>query len=167
MSDLAPFDPERIIRVLAEHEVRYVLIGALAARLQGFPRVTAQADITPAQGTEDLERLAGALRDLDAKVHTENIPEGLEFDCTPVMLARGDSWSLSTSTGRLNLEFFPPGSVGYHDLARSALEYEVFGVHLKAQSLEDIIRSKEVSDRPQDRQDVIVMREMLRRQGES
>ncbi len=48
MPDSAPFDPERIVRVLAEHGVDYVLIGALAARLQGFPRLTADADITPA-----------------------------------------------------------------------------------------------------------------------
>jgi hypothetical protein len=44
---VAPLDPERIITTLARHDVRYVLIGAAAARLQGFPRMTADADITP------------------------------------------------------------------------------------------------------------------------
>jgi hypothetical protein len=39
-------------------------------------------------------------------------------------------------------------------------------VHIQAANLEDIIRSKEASDRPQDRQDVLVMREMLRRSTE-
>lgn len=51
--DTAPLDPERIITVLARHGVRYVLIGALAARLQGFPRLTADADITPANTSEN------------------------------------------------------------------------------------------------------------------
>jgi hypothetical protein len=36
-------------------------------------------------------------------------------------------------------------------------------VELRVASLADIIRSKESADRPQDRQDVIVMREILRR----
>ena len=36
MSDIAPFDPERLIRTLSRHRVRFVLIGALAARLHGF-----------------------------------------------------------------------------------------------------------------------------------
>lgn len=149
--------------MLAGHEVRYVLIGALAARLQGFPRIPAAADISPADSPEDLDRLAGALRDLEAKVCVENIPEGLAFDCTGETLARGDSWSLATSAGGLYLEFFPAGTVGYDDLLFGAVRYEAFGVDLECASLADIIRSKEASDRPQDRQDVLVMREMLRR----
>ena len=163
MSDLAPFDPERIVRVLAKHEVRYVLIGALAARLQGFPRVTADADITPARGADNLERLANALRDLDAKVFTESVPEGLTFDCSAQALARAEMWNLVTSAGRLDLAFTPSGTEGYDDLIRNALDYEVFGTSIHAASLEDIIRSKQASDRPQDRQDVLVMRQLLRR----
>jgi hypothetical protein len=50
------------------------LIGALAARLQGFPRLTADADITPARDRDNLERLAAALRELDARVYTESVP---------------------------------------------------------------------------------------------
>ena len=162
VSEPAPFDPERLVGTLAEHQVRYLLAGVLAARLQGFPRIPETAEIVPARSAEDLDRLAGALRELDAKVHTANIPEGLTFDCTGKMLARGDSWSLATLAGRLNLEFFPDGTLGYHDLLLSAMGYDVFGTHLKAATLEDIIRSKKASDRPQDRQDVAVMREMMR-----
>jgi hypothetical protein len=44
-----------------------------------------------------------------------------------------------------------------------AVRFEVFGVELFAASLPDIVRSKEAADRPQDRQDVVVLREMLRR----
>lgn len=64
-----PFDPQRIISVLGRHQVRYVLIGALAARLQGFPRLTAGADITPARDAANLENLAAALRELEARVY--------------------------------------------------------------------------------------------------
>ncbi len=163
MSDHHPFDPETLVRVLSKHDVRYVLVGALAARLQGFPRLTADADITPAMDPQNLERLARALRELDAKVFTEGVPEGLDFDCTARTLARAEMWNLITSAGRLDLVFQPPGTEGYEDLSRDAVDYEVFGIALKAASLEDIIRSKEASDRPQDRQDVVVMREMLRR----
>ena len=53
-----PLDPERLVRELAVHGVRYVLVDALAARLNGFPRATADADITPARDAENLERLA-------------------------------------------------------------------------------------------------------------
>ncbi len=61
------------------------------------------------------------------------------------------------------MAFAPSGTTGYEDLARGALRFAVYGVDLLAARLEDIIRSKEAAGRPQDRQDVIVMREMLKR----
>lgn len=76
MPNGTPFDPERLIRVLANHHVRYILIDALAARLQGSPRLTADMDITPEGSSESLDHLAAALRALDARVHTEGAPEG-------------------------------------------------------------------------------------------
>jgi hypothetical protein len=159
----APLDPERIVTTLARHGVRYVLVGALAARLQGFPRLTADADITPARDGENLVRLAAALRELGARVYTESVPEGLPFDVSPAALARADLWKLVTSAGRLDIVFRPAGTKGYEDLDRNAVRFEVFGVELHAAALRDIVRSKKATGRPQDRQDVAVLREMLRR----
>jgi hypothetical protein len=159
----APLDPERIVTTLAQHGVRFILVGALAARLHGFPRVTADADITPARDPENLARLATALRELEARVYTESVPEGLPFDCSAQALARADLWNLVTAAGRLDLAFVPSGTGGYDDLARGAVRFKVYGVELLAARLEDIIRSKEAAGRPQDRQDVVVMREMLKR----
>jgi hypothetical protein len=161
----APLDPERLLRTLAEHGVRFVLIGALAARLQGFPRSTADADITPAKDADNLQRLAAALRELDARIYTEQVPEGLAFDCSPQMLARADMWNLITAAGRLDVAFRPSGTDGYGDLAAHAVHFNVYGQDLVTARLEDIMRSKEAADRPQDRQDVEVMREMLKRKG--
>jgi hypothetical protein len=157
-----PLDPEKLIRVLADHETKYVLVGALAARLQGFPRLTADADITPAPDDENLVRLARALRTLDARVFTEGVPEGLDFDCSPQTLARAEMWNLVTEAGRLDIIFRPAGTEGYEDLARDAVAFSVFGVGIAVASLEDIIRTKEAADRPQDRQDVAILREMVR-----
>lgn len=163
MATSAPLDPERIIQTLARHGVAYVLIGALAARLHGFPRLTADADITPAGDPENLERLAAALRELDARVYTEQVPEGLSFDCTAATLARAELWNLMTTAGRLDLAFKPAGTDGFDDLARSAVRFDVFGAELLAADLPDLIRSKEAADRPQDRQDVLILREILAR----
>lgn len=164
MPEPGPLDPERIVKALARHEVRYILIGALAARLQGFPRLSAEADITPDRSRDNLVKLATALRELGARVYTESVPEGLPFESSAEMLARAELWNLVTSAGRLDVAFHPSGTEGYEDLARGAVRFEVFGVPLLAASLADIIRSKEAADRPQDRQDVLVLREMVRRQ---
>lgn len=160
---VAPLDPQRILSTLAQHGVQYVLIGALAARLQGFPRATYDADITPAKDRDNLQRLAAALRELGARIYTEQIPEGLAFDCSAAMLARADIWNLITDAGRLDLAFKPSGTEGYDDLVRHAVRFTIYDHDVRAARLEDIIRSKEAAGRPQDRQDVEVMREMLKR----
>lgn len=157
------FDPERLIAVLSRHRVDYVLIGALAARLQGFSRLTADADITPRDSPDNLERLAAALRELDARVFTEGVPQGLAFDCTAKTLSRAEMWNLVTKAGRLDVAFYPSGTTGFSDLAKTAVHFEISGDAILVADLADIIRSKEASGRPKDRQDVVVLREMLRR----
>ena len=161
------FDPERILRVLAKRKVRYVLVGAIAARLQGFPRLTADADITPARDAKNLACLATALRDLSARVYTESVPEGLPFSCDAATLARAKLWNLVSDAGRVDIIFQPSGTKGFEDLDRSAVRFEAFGVEVRAASLNDILRSKEASGRPQDQQDVIVLKEMLKKTDEA
>jgi len=163
MPEQAPLDPERIIRVLAKHCVDFVLIGALAARLQGFPRLTADADITPSRDPDNLRRLAAALRELEARIFTEAVPEGLPFDCNQKMLARVELLNLISSAGRIDIAFIPSGTQGYDDLLQGAVRFEVYGIELKVASLQDIVRSKEAAGRPQDRQDITIIREILRR----
>lgn len=163
MADLQPFDPERLITTLARHAVEYILVGAVAARLQGFPRLTADADITPATDAANLERLAAALRELHARVYTESVPEGLPFDISAAMLERARMWNLVTDAGRLDIIFQPSGTDGYPDLVRGALAFTVYGTSIRAASLADILRSKEAAGRPQDRQDALLIREMLAR----
>ena len=164
MSDIAPLDPGRIIRTLHENDVQFVLIGALAARLYGFPRVTADADITPATTKENLERLAIALRQLRAKVYTESVPEGLAFDCSAATLARAEMWNLVTAAGRIDIAFKPAGTEGYDDLETGAEKFKAYGVVFLVASVSDIIRSKEAAGRPKDRDDVALLREIQKRQ---
>ncbi|MFN2315973.1 MAG: DUF6036 family nucleotidyltransferase [Gemmatimonadales bacterium] len=161
MPDPAPFDPERILSVLGQHAVEFVLVGALAARLQGFPRLTADADVTPANTPENLVRLAAALRELEARVYTESVPEGLPFDCSGPTLGRADLWNLVSAAGRIDLILRPSGTTGYEELRLTAIHFDFHGVPLLVASLEDILRSKMASDRPQDRQDAMVIREIL------
>ena len=115
-----------------------------------------------ARDPANLERLAAALRELDARIYTEKVPEGLPFDCSRQMLARADVWNLITKAGRLDLAFTPSGTAGFPDLAAHAVRFELYGHPLLVARLEDIIRSKEAAGRPKDRQDVELMKEMLK-----
>lgn len=156
--DVAPLDPELILTTLDKHYVRFVLIGALAARLYGFPRVTADADITPADDIANLRKLAKALNELHAKVYTESVPEGLAFDCSAETLKRAEMWNLVTAAGRIDVAFQPAGTKGFKDLRKNAEEFKAYGVTFLTASLDDIIRSKEAAGRPKDRDDVAILK---------
>jgi len=95
--------------------------------------------------------------------YTESVPEGLPFSCDAATLSRAKLWNLVTDAGRVDVIFEPAGTGGYDDLEPSAVSFEAFGVEVRAASLEDILRSKRASNRPQDQQDAIIIREMLKR----
>jgi hypothetical protein len=62
------FDPDALLEVLHRHDVRYVLIGGLAAALRGSAAPTFDVDITPDASVGNLTRLSAALTDLDARI---------------------------------------------------------------------------------------------------
>jgi len=55
--------PERILAVLREHGVRFVLVGGFAAVIYGSPYLTTDVDVVPEWSRENLERLSAALEE--------------------------------------------------------------------------------------------------------
>jgi hypothetical protein len=145
------FDASAIISSLNRHGVHYVVIGALAAQLQGAPIPrTRDIDITPATDTDNLQRLSNALHELNARIRTAEVPEGLPFDHDGASLSRARVWNLTTKFGEFDLSFVPSGTEGYDDLARHAHVIESYGHAVPVADLDDVIRSKEAAGRPKD-----------------
>ncbi len=155
------FLPERILAVLVEHEVVFVLIGGLAAVAHGSPLLTEDVDVTPEASRETLTRLAAALRALDARIRHPEIPEGLAFSCDATSLAAAIFWNLTTPFGDLDISFTPAASTGYASLAPSAVVVDFRGVPLQLASLADIVDSKAAANRPKDQRALPVLRELL------
>jgi hypothetical protein len=147
----APLDPECLFRVLADHEVDYVLIGGLAAVLHGSPAMTNDADIAPARTEENLARLSGALRDLDARIRSPDDPDGIAFDPHPALLASMTMLNLTTRSGDLDVAFAPAGLDDHAALAAASVTFDIADCEVRVASLADVIRSKEAADRPKDR----------------
>lgn len=154
------FRPREILRVLAGHDVDYVLIGGLAATLHGSPHLTQDIDITPERGLENLARLSDALRALDAKVRARGV-EPLPFNHDAVSLQGVGVWNLTTPYGDLDISFVPIGTAGYPDLSRDAAFLDVADLHVLVASLADIIRSKQAANRPKDQRVLPTLREIL------
>jgi hypothetical protein len=146
-----PLQPEEILDTLARHHVEYVLIGGLAATLHGSSAVTNDADICPDPSPENCERLAAALRDMDARVRTDTDPDGIMFAADAHFLRRTQLVNLTTRYGDFDIAFQSAGTDGYEDLAERAVDVTIDGTIVRVASLADIIRSKEAANRPKDR----------------
>ena len=122
---MADFDPVAMLRLLHAHRVQFLVVGGIAARLRGAPLLTQDVDITPAPDRANLERLAGALKDLDARLRTATEPDGVPFPFDPGLLENATVWTLTTKHGDLDLVVSPAGTDGYRDLIRDADELNV------------------------------------------
>jgi hypothetical protein len=160
------FVPEQILAALVEHEVDFVLIGGMAAVAHGSPLPTRDVDVTPDTAAPNLERLARALRALDARVRHPDMPEGLPFSCDATSLAAAIFWNLTTPHGDLDISFTPAGTSGYASLVAEATAVSFRGVQVRLASLADIVRSKAAANRPKDHRSLPVLRELLAQQRE-
>jgi hypothetical protein len=146
------FDPQRILRSLAEHHVEFILVGGLAAVAHGSSLPTRDVDITPERSRENLDRLAAALRVLGAKLRTDGDP--VEFPIDGAFLAaQPHMLNLTTVAGDLDLTITPAGYPrGYDDLASTSVAFDLgAGGPTRVAALRDIIASKEAADRPKDK----------------
>jgi hypothetical protein len=161
MAERVPFEPARILGALTHHEVRFVVVGAIAAIAHGSPLPTEDVDVTPAADAENLERLARALDALDARPRVTG-GDPVPFPHDPEMLAQAEVWTLTTRHGDLDLVLRPAGTRGYEDLRRDARELDLGeGVRVLVASLRDVIRSKEAANRPKDRAQLPALRQTL------
>lgn len=157
----AELDLPRLLAVLDRHQVRYVLIGGLAAVYHGSPFPTEDADITPATGADNLQRLSAALSELEARIRTESVPDGLRFAHDANSLAAASIWNLTTTAGDLDISFTPSGTAGYGDLTREAESVDLYGLVVRVASLADVIRSKQAANRPKDQRVLPTLRRIL------
>lgn len=157
------FQPEQILLALERHEVRYVVIGGIAATLHGSPLRTGDLDICPDRAPENLDRLAAALEEVGARIRTEAAPHGLVFACDRRFLAQVQLLNLVTTFGDLDIAFAPSGTTGFEELERRAVRYDLGGLIVPTAGLADVIRSKEASGRRKDREQLPTLRALQRR----
>jgi hypothetical protein len=145
--------PDALLGVLFDHEVEFIVIGGYAVALHGVVRATKDIDICPAPDKDNLQRLADALRELEAR------PLDLESVIPDVKwLQRTANWTLRTKFGRLDvmqaLQGLGKGHGGYRDLQPHTVEAAFLGYHCRFCSYEDLVKMKQATGRPQDEIDI-------------
>jgi hypothetical protein len=142
------FDPLVALATLSRHGVRFVLIGGFAGALRGSPLLTGDLDICHEAEPSNLERLAAALRELDA--HLRGAPHDIPFLLDARTLRAGDHFTFSTNVGPLDCLATPAGTAGFGDLDARATDVDLEGLTVRVASIDDLIRMKRAAGRPQD-----------------
>lgn len=162
---MAEFDPVSMLRILRSHEVAFVVVGGVAARLRGAPLLTQDVDITPEPTTINMERLASALEEMGARLRSASEPEGVEFPFDADLLSTKQLWTLITKHGDLDLVLEPAGFAGFEELADGASPLRVAtqpDLYVEVAALADVIASKEAAGREKDLAALPLLRTTLR-----
>jgi hypothetical protein len=156
MADRQPLDAEQIFATLEKHGVEYVVIGGLAVQVHGHVRTTNDIDVIPRPSPENLDRLAAALNELDAKVLNPGC-EDLAIDAR--MLPRATLWQITTRHGDVDVLHDAPGAAPFSELSERSITIELGEWTIAIASKADLIRMKRASRRPVDLSDVAALTE--------
>lgn len=158
-------DPARILNILARHDVDYIVIGGIGAVLHGSPTLTEDLDIVPDLKKTNLDRLAQALKEMNARLMSHAAPDGIPFEFTGKDLQRLivdlRFLNLITSYGQLDIIHRPEGYSGYRELAAPAKSLKLGDIEVHVAALEDIIRSKQAVARERDLEQLPTLRLLL------
>ncbi len=161
MTEAARFRPDRILEILTRHQVRFVLIGGLAAQVHGSPSLTRDLDICYDRDLDNLERLAAVLADLVA------VRRGLPAASPrlPPLDARtlraGGLFTLSTTAGDFDLLADPDPGFDFERLRSAAVEATFAGHLVAVASLVDLMAMKRAAGRPKDRIELEILGALL------
>ena len=143
-----------LFRALHEHEVEYVLVGAMAINLLGLARATVDADFLVRPTPDNVERLRRAVRTVwdDPELDTLSAEDlGGEYSVVRYGLPEGSEIDYVDFIGRLG------DAVRFEDLQMQIVD--VAGIPVRIATPGTLFRMKRDTLRPQDRLDAARLRE--------
>lgn len=147
-----------LLRVLLEHGVEFLVVGGVAAQLEGAPILTLDLDILFEQDPANLGRLLRALRELHARYRN---PAGRHIEPDPEKLETLKMHLLLTDLGALDLLGEIGAGLRYQDFAGRTVAYQLGDARVRVLELAAVIETKEHADRAKDRAVLPVLRQTL------
>jgi hypothetical protein len=139
---------QRLVALMAEAEVEFVVIGGLAATVHGSAYVTYAVDVCYARSPQNVERLCRALATIHPRLR--GVPQDVPFQFDPPTVLSGLNFTLDTDLGALDLlgEVSPLGE--FPEVVNHSEVAELFGYRVRTLSLEALIQAKRAAGRPKD-----------------
>jgi len=139
---------EKFLKSLHASEVRFIIIGGMAAIAQGSAYLTADIDFCYSRDKDNLEKLARALVPFHPRLR--DAPGDLPFKLDAATLSSGLNFTLSTDFGDVDIFGEVSGLGAYEQTLALSEELELFGIPCRVLTLEGLIRSKQAAGRAKD-----------------
>ncbi|HEX5035679.1 MAG TPA: hypothetical protein VFX30_00785 [bacterium] len=139
---------EEIITGLVTADIRFVLVGGLAASAQGSAYVTQDVDICYERTPGNVQKMVAYLKAVHAKLR--GAPEDLPFILDERTFSFGINFTFQTDLGDLDLLGDMAGVGSYAEAMKLSENIEIFGHRVNVLSIEGLIRAKKAAGRPKD-----------------
>jgi predicted nucleotidyltransferase len=139
----------QLLKILAENNIDFIVIGGFAGVLYGSTLVTRDLDICSALAPADIERLRKVL----SPYHPTHrmTPQKLSFMTEPRSIESIDNLYLETDYGVLDILSTVKGLPAFDILKKRATKFELFGNKVNVLSISDLIEAKKQMGRPKDK----------------
>lgn len=149
----------KTLESLADAQVEVIVIGGVAAVLQGAPMTTFDLDVVHRRTPENVARLVGALQSLGATYRFQ--PRAPE----PELLLGPGHHLFSTNLGPLDVLGVVAGGLAYEDLVTSSRVLAIGTRSVRVLDLPNLIELKERVGRPKDLAALPLLRAVLEERG--
>jgi predicted nucleotidyltransferase len=146
-------DTESLLKLLNEHNVRYVVIGATAFPVHGYARATLDIDIFIEATPENAKRTLAALMEFGYDVTDISVEDVL----TKKLLIR--QYVMETD---IHIHPFVAG-VTFEDVWRNRIRDKIGQTPAYFASLDDLIRMKQAAGRPKDLEDLRMLMKLKKK----
>jgi hypothetical protein len=152
-------DLSAIIEGLVKADVKFILVGGLAAVIQGAPITTMDVDIVHSRSSENISNLISFLKSIDAIYRRPDdkmiVPKAQDFSERGHVL-------LSTCLGPLDVLAYIEEGKTYEDLLRHTIEIRFRGHTIHVLDIKMLMELKKKSNDLKDKQRLPVLEATLR-----
>ena len=150
---------EQIISALVAAGVRFVVIGGVAATIQGSARLTNDIDICYDTSPDNVDRLVRLLTRWTA--YLRGVERGLPFILDARAFRTTPIMTLTTTMGDIDVLDVVPGVGDYKAVVRQSEAVDIGDVEFRSLTLEALIASKKAVRRPKDVEQLIELEALL------
>jgi predicted nucleotidyltransferase len=148
-------DLAKILKQLADHHCRYVMIGGMAAVMHGSAVITYDCDLAVYFDSENRANLVEALRPLHPRPLRWKGGRPFEFDEKCIV---GPWTLLQTDAGRVDLIVRLAGVDSFDGLYERSICDDFQGVPIRYAALDDLIAMKDHANRGKDQANVLYLK---------